>query len=297
MSCSWVVPKGDPTRKIHVSSLTPHVMKELHAIMAEFEPNLTKKDRIFRLNDDPFCFLQFCTAENCSKAFNWFIENTRFRVQRPRDYVEPKIIKENILETKIIMSESAWPTIKDIGGEILLPSDSAAPSPARLLKTAWGSKDLIQKLHKERTAEEENIAAWEAYDRACALAVEEEKKRQQKIEWAAGASARLEAARLAAIEAAAEEARLEVVRAEKAAKARAKEERKMAANFESVEASLAKEEEEKQQFILNARNYLWYKNLPSEERSTIRQTHFSYVAQWATAFNYVREKSIPIKIM
>ena len=257
--------------------------------MAIHEPRLTRTQRIFHTADNPFCFLQFSSAENCSKVFK-LIEGS-FDVQRPRDYVEPMIEAPKIEMPKI--TENSFPSIGGrIGGEILLAGDSAASSSVRLLGTAWGSKKLVKDLRVAKNAEEENIAAWAAYDSACALAAEEEKKRLKAIEWAAGAPARMEAARLAAIEEEAEKVRLEIVRAEKAAKARAKEERRMAAI--SAEAVTAKEEAEKEQFIVNAKNYLWYKSLPVDERTKIRESHFSDVASWVTGFNYVRQKGIQI---
>jgi len=258
-------------------------------MMAIHEPHLTRTQRIFHTPGNSFCFLQFSTAENCSKVFNLIAGS--FRVQRPRDYVEPKIEAPKIEMPKI--TEKSFPSIGgNIGGEILLAGGSAAPSSVRLLGTAWESKKLVKGLHEAKNAEEANIAAWEAYDRACALAAEEEKRRQEAIEWAAGAPARKEAARLAAIEEEAELVRLEIVRAEKAAKARAKEERRLAAI--SAEATAAKERAEKELFIVNAKNYLWYKNLPSDERDIIRKTHFSDVASWVTGFNYVRQNDIQI---
>ena len=286
---NFVSPKGDPTRKIYLGGLTPYVLEEAHKMMAIHEPHLTRTQRIFHTPGNSFCFLQFSTAENCSKVFNLIAGS--FRVQRPRDYVEPKIEAPKIEMPKI--TEKSFPSIGgNIGGEILLAGGSAAPSSVRLLGTAWESKKLVKGLHEAKNAEEANIAAWEAYDRACALAAEEEKRRQEAIEWAAGAPARKEAARLAAIEEEAELVRLEIVRAEKAAKARAKEERRLAAI--SAEATAAKERAEKELFIVNAKNYLWYKNLPSDERDIIRKTHFSDVASWVTGFNYVRQNDIQI---
>lgn len=294
---AFVSPKGDPTRKLYLGGLTPRVLEEAHEIMAIHEPRFTRTQRIFHTADNPFCFLQFSSAENCTKVFELIAGS--FRVQRPRDYVEPKIEAPKIEMPKI--TEQLFPPIGgSIGGEILVAGGSQAPS-ARLLGTAWGSTKLVKDLHAAKNAEEENIAAWEAYDRACALAAEEEKKRQKAIEWAAGAPARMEAARLAAIEAEAEKARLEIIRAEKAAKARAKEERRLAAisaeaAAASAGAAAVSAEAEKEQFIVNAKNYLWYKSLPQDERTAIRQSHFSDVASWVTAFNYVRQNGIQIQI-
>jgi hypothetical protein len=290
---AFISPKGDPTRKLFLplpeGEQILYVFERAHQIMAEHEPSLTRKQRIFYTPGNPFCFLQFSTPENCTKVFNLIAGS--FRVQRPRDYVEPKIEAPKIEIPKI--TENSFPSIGgSIGGEILLAGGSAAPSSVRLLGTVWGSKKLVKDLHEAKNAEEANIAAWEAYDRACALAAEEEKKRQKAIEWAAGAPARKEAARLAAIEEEAERARLEIVRAEKTAKARAKEERRLVAT--SAEATAAAEKAEKEMYIVNAKNYLWYKSLTNEERAAIRQSHFSEVTLWAIGFNYVRQNGIQI---
>jgi len=304
---AFISPKGDPTRKLFLplpesrGEQIPSVFERAHQIMAEHEPSLTRKQRIFYTPGNPFCFLQFSTPENCTKVFNLIAGS--FRVQRPRDYVEPKIEAPKIEIPKI--TENSFPPIGgSIGGEILLAGGSAAPYSVRLLGTAWGvSKKLVKDLHDAKNAEEANIAAWEAYDRACAIAAEEEKRRREAIEWAAGAPARKEAARLAAIEEEAERVRLEIVRAERAAKARAKEERRLAAisaeavaaaSHAAAEAAAAAEKAEKEMFIVNAKNYLWYKSLPIEQRTEIRQTRFSDVASWVTGFNYVQQNGIQV---
>ena len=292
---AFISPKGDPTRKLFLPlperEQNLSVFERAHQIMAEHEPSLTRKQRIFYTPGNPFCFLQFSTPENCTKVFNLIAGS--FRVQRPRDYVEPKIEAPKIEIPKI--TENSFPPIGgSVGGEILLAGGSAEPSSVRLLGTAWGSKKLVQDLHEAKNAEEANIAAWEAYDRACAIAAEEEKRRREAIEWAAGAPARKEAARLAAIEEEAERVRLEIVRAERAAKARAKEERRLAAISAEAVAAAAAEKAEKEMFIVNAKNYLWYKSLPIEQRTEIRRTRFSDVASWVTGFNYVQQNGIQV---